>query len=56
MEVVIQLSLLTVSVCVGAMALLRRSTTTRSDTHVRIGVDPVSSGWLADHKTRSRPE
>lgn len=55
MEVVIQLSLLTVSVCVGAVALLRRSTT-RSDMNVRIGVDPVSSSWLAEHKTRSRPE
>jgi hypothetical protein len=55
MEVLIQLSLLTVSVCVGAVVLLRRSAT-RSDANVRIGVDPVSNGWLADHKTRSRPE
>lgn len=55
MEVVIQLSVLTVSVCIGAVAVLRR-TATRSDMNVRIGVDPVSSGWLADHKSRNRPE
>jgi hypothetical protein len=53
MEFVIQLSLLAASVCVGALALLRRSTG-RSDG--RFDVHPVSSGWLADHKTRSRPE
>jgi hypothetical protein len=56
MEVVIQLSLLTVSLCVGAVALLRRTTTRSSGLHVRFDVDPVSSTWLADHKTRSRPE
>jgi hypothetical protein len=54
MEVVIQLSLLTLSVCIGAAALLRRSS--RSEVNVRIGVDPVSNSWLTDHKTRSRPE
>ena len=55
MDVVIQLSLLTVSVCIGAVALVRRASS-RTDMNVRIGVDPVSSTWLADLKTRSRPE
>jgi hypothetical protein len=55
MEVVIQLSLLTVSVCVGAVALVARSAR-RGNGSPRIIVDPVSSNWLADHKTRSRPE
>jgi hypothetical protein len=55
MEVVIQLSVLTVSVCVGAAALVLR-TNKRSTSDVRIQVDRVSSSWLADHKTRGRPE
>jgi hypothetical protein len=56
MEVVIQLCLLTVSVCVGAVALVLRTTTRSSGMHARFDVDPVSSSWLAEHKTRSRPE
>ena len=52
---VIQLSLLTVSVCVGAVALMAR-TARRSSPDLRIQVDPVSSTWLADHKSRARPE
>lgn len=56
MEVVLQLSLLTVSVCLGAVALVRRATTRPGGINARIDVDPVSSTWLADQKTRSRPE
>lgn len=55
MEVVLQLSLITVSVCVGAVALVRRAGD-RTSEHVRIDVAPVSSTWLADHRTRARPE
>ena len=55
MEVVIQLSLLTVSVCVGAVALVVRSAK-RTESDTRIQVDPVSSTWLADLRTRHRPE
>jgi hypothetical protein len=55
MEMVLQLSLLTVSVCVGAMALVFRGSR-RASSDTRISVDPVSSTWLADFKTRSRPE
>ena len=55
MEVLIQIVLLTVSVCVGAVALVVRSAR-RPDGDIRIQVDPVSTTWLADHKTRSRPE
>ena len=51
----IQLSLLTVSVCLGAMALVARNGR-RTSADLRIQVDPVSNTWLADHKTRSRPE
>ena len=55
MEVLIQLSVLTVSVCVGAVALVAR-TARRASTDIRIQVDPVSRTWLADHRTRSRAE
>jgi hypothetical protein len=55
MEVVIQLSLLTISVCVGAVALAVR-TNKRADSDARISVNPVSSHWLADLKTRTRLE
>jgi hypothetical protein len=55
MDVVIQLSLLTVSVCVGAAALVFRSGK-RSDADIRIQVDRVSNSWLADYKTRGRAE
>ena len=52
---VIQLSLLTVGVCVGAVALVARSSR-RAEVDLRIQVGHVSSTWLADHKTRGRPE
>jgi hypothetical protein len=55
MDVVLQLSLLTVSVCLGAAALVWR-TAGRSDSPARIDVDPVSRTWLADFKVRGRSE
>ena len=56
MDVVIQLSLLAVSACVGAAALVLRGSSRRPNGDLRIDVNPVSRTWLADHRTRSRPE
>jgi hypothetical protein len=57
MDVVLQLSLLTVSVCIGAGALVwRTAARSSSDLPARIDVDPVSSTWLADFKVRGRSE
>jgi hypothetical protein len=57
MDVVLQLSLLTVSVCVGAAAIVwRTAVRSGSDAPARIDVDPVSSTWLADFKVRGRSE
>jgi hypothetical protein len=59
MEVVIQFSLLTVSVCLGAAALVRRTAGLRSESSTRsrwIEVGAVSPTWLAEHRVRSRSE
>ena len=55
MDVVLQISLLTVTVCLGAAALLRRRTR-RAEDEIRIDVAPVSGNWLADHRVRNRGE
>jgi hypothetical protein len=55
MEVVIQFSVLTISVCVSAAALVLRANK-RSTSDVRIQVDRVSSSWLTEYKTRGRSE
>jgi hypothetical protein len=53
MELVLQVSLLMVTVCLGAAAALRR-TAARSDTPIDVG--SVSEGWIAEHRIRSREE
>jgi hypothetical protein len=53
MELVLQVSLLMVTVCVGAAALFRR-TAARSDTPIDLG--SVSDSWIAEHRIHSREE
>lgn len=57
MEMVLQLSLLTVSVCLGAAAIVRRNLAARpAARRTRIDVEPVSDSWLVEHRVRSSPE
>ena len=56
MEAVLQISLLTLSVGLGAIALVLRSSGRSTQTTARISVDRVSSHWLAEHRVRSRAE
>ena len=57
MEAVLQLSLLTVSLCLGAALVVRRTLAPRPPVRrTRIDVEPVSDTWLIEHRVRSRPE
>lgn len=52
--VLLQWSLLTVSLCVGVVALVRRTRGARPPVRAtRIQVEPVSDTWLVEQRVRS---
>jgi hypothetical protein len=52
MELALQLSLVTVTVCLALAAVLRRTPRSRSG----IMVDRVSDTWLVEQRVRHRPD
>jgi hypothetical protein len=54
MDMLFELSVAAVSVCVGALVLVRRAGSRSPAASGRIDVAPVSRSWLADHRTRHR--
>jgi hypothetical protein len=53
MEIILQASLVVVSVCLAGAVFVRRAVA-RADS--RIHLDPVSRGWLSEQRVRTRQQ